>query len=74
MILACDSHTRVDVSLSAIHLLPCFTAQCHRLASLSTGYLWLDFERVFGRPPSFPFSLAAFALAFDLAEPPSFTI
>jgi hypothetical protein len=35
-------------------------------------YLRPDLERFFGRPPSFPFSLAAFAFAFDFAKPPSF--
>ena len=34
--------------------------------------LFFGLERVFGLPPSLPFSLAAFALAFDLTEPPSF--
>jgi hypothetical protein len=33
------------------------------------GYLRLGLERIFGRPPSFPFSLAAFAFAFDLTDP-----
>jgi hypothetical protein len=36
------------------------------------SYLWWGLERVLGLPPSFPFSLAAFAFAFDLANPPSF--
>lgn len=39
---------------------------------LVSGYLLVGLDLRFGRPPSFPFSLAAFAFAFDLAEPPSF--